>query len=126
MWWIVLIALVVAAAMMFFTGHPKSAGALIGLALLVLGLTGLPWAIVLFAAGLISCLVLASLKVKDNQRIANEVSELRHRALRALREQQAPAPPPSVPAAWYPDPNNGQLQRYWDGTRWTDNTAPLT
>jgi hypothetical protein len=34
-------------------------------------------------------------------------------------------PPPPVPAGWYPDPNNGQLQRYWDGTRWTENTAPL-
>lgn len=32
--------------------------------------------------------------------------------------------PPSVPAGWYPDPNNAQLQRYWDGTRWTDTTAP--
>lgn len=35
-----------------------------------------------------------------------------------------PPPPPSVPAGWYPDPNNGQLQRYWDGTTWTEHTAP--
>ncbi|GBE64535.1 hypothetical protein MFM001_09970 [Mycobacterium sp. MFM001] len=37
---------------------------------------------------------------------------------------QQPSSPPSVPAGWYPDPNNAQLQRYWDGTRWTDTTAP--
>ncbi len=36
-----------------------------------------------------------------------------------------PPPPPSVPAGWYSDPNNGQLQRYWDGTIWTEHTAPL-
>jgi Protein of unknown function (DUF2510) len=35
-----------------------------------------------------------------------------------------PVPPPSVPAAWYPDPNNEQLQRYWDGATWTEHTAP--
>ncbi|BBZ12547.1 DUF2510 domain-containing protein [Mycobacterium branderi] len=37
---------------------------------------------------------------------------------------QQPAPAPSVPAGWYPDPNNAQIQRYWDGSRWTDTTAP--
>jgi len=36
----------------------------------------------------------------------------------------APPPPPpvSVPAGWYPQ---GDIQRYWDGNAWTDNTAPL-
>ena len=34
----------------------------------------------------------------------------------------SPPQPPSVPAGWYPE---GNLQRYWDGTRWTENTAPL-
>lgn len=36
----------------------------------------------------------------------------------------APAapPPPSVPAGWYPQ---GDVQRYWDGSAWTDHTAPL-
>src|SRR4051794_28151147 len=24
-------------------------------------------------------------------------------------------------ADWYPDPNGGGGQRYWDGTRWTDH-----
>jgi hypothetical protein len=38
---------------------------------------------------------------------------------------EAPPPPP-VPANWYPDPNNARLQRYWDGKRWTEDTAPMT
>jgi hypothetical protein len=51
--------------------------------------------------------------------------------LNARGAKQAPAitsPPawtPAVPAAWYPDPNNSTLQRYWDGTNWTDSTATL-
>ncbi|WP_052337073.1 DUF2510 domain-containing protein [Nocardioides alkalitolerans] len=32
------------------------------------------------------------------------------------------APPPSVPAGWYPA---GDVQRYWDGAGWTNETAPL-
>ncbi|WP_024332845.1 DUF2510 domain-containing protein [Gordonia hirsuta] len=35
-----------------------------------------------------------------------------------------PPPPPSVPAGWYPDAQNSALQRYWDGTVWTEHTAP--
>lgn len=27
-----------------------------------------------------------------------------------------------MPAGWYP---NGDVQRYWDGSTWTDHTAPL-
>lgn len=34
----------------------------------------------------------------------------------------APPPPPGLPAGWYP---NGDVQRYWDGTQWTEHTAPL-
>jgi uncharacterized RDD family membrane protein YckC len=30
----------------------------------------------------------------------------------------------STPAGWYPDPSSPGQQRYWDGTAWTDNTAP--
>jgi hypothetical protein len=26
---------------------------------------------------------------------------------------------------WYPDPQVGGQQRWWDGTAWTDHTAPL-
>jgi hypothetical protein len=33
------------------------------------------------------------------------------------------APPP--PAGWYPDPSTPGTQRYWDGSRWTEHTAPL-
>lgn len=33
--------------------------------------------------------------------------------------------PPAPPRGWYPDPNGLPCQREWDGTRWTDNTAPL-
>jgi hypothetical protein len=31
---------------------------------------------------------------------------------------------PHVPAAWYPDPKNPALVRFWDGQRWTEHTAP--
>ncbi|QDG66660.1 DUF2510 domain-containing protein [Pseudarthrobacter sp. NIBRBAC000502772] len=33
-----------------------------------------------------------------------------------------PPPPASVPAGWYPQ---GDVQRYWDGSAWTEHTAPL-
>lgn len=33
-----------------------------------------------------------------------------------------PPPPPGVPAGWYPD---GVVQRYWDGSAWTEHTAPM-
>ncbi len=29
-----------------------------------------------------------------------------------------------VPAAWYPDPTHTLQQRYWDGQKWTEHTAP--
>lgn len=38
----------------------------------------------------------------------------------------APPPPPGIPAGWYPDAGNDKLLRYWDGTAWTDHTAPNT
>lgn len=31
---------------------------------------------------------------------------------------------PSIPAAWYPDPADARQLRYWDGTGWTNQTAP--
>jgi len=34
------------------------------------------------------------------------------------------APTEAAPAGWYPDPQGGGEQRYWDGTTWTDHTAP--
>ncbi len=30
----------------------------------------------------------------------------------------------STPANWYPDPQDPTLQRYWDGTAWTEHVAP--
>ncbi|WP_394855679.1 DUF2510 domain-containing protein [Rhodococcus globerulus] len=36
-----------------------------------------------------------------------------------------PPPPASVPAGWYPDANGAPAQRYWDGSAWTEHTAPL-
>lgn len=30
-----------------------------------------------------------------------------------------------TPAGWHPDPELPQMQRYWDGTRWTDHRAPV-
>jgi hypothetical protein len=36
----------------------------------------------------------------------------------------SPFPPPaSVPAGWYPDPEQ-RGQRYWDGSAWTQQLAP--
>jgi hypothetical protein len=34
-------------------------------------------------------------------------------------------PSPNVSAGWYPDPDRPHSQRYWDGTSWTDQIAPL-
>jgi DNA mismatch repair ATPase MutS len=30
-----------------------------------------------------------------------------------------------IPQGWYPDPSNPQQMRFWDGTQWTDQVAPL-
>lgn len=32
--------------------------------------------------------------------------------------------PSNIPAGWYPDPQNGSMMRYWDGSNWTANTQP--
>jgi hypothetical protein len=34
-------------------------------------------------------------------------------------------PGQTVSAGWYPDPGMPGQQRYWDGARWTTNTAPV-
>lgn len=41
--------------------------------------------------------------------------------------QQAPPPPPSQgpPAGWYNDPHGASLQRWWDGSKWTEHTSAL-
>ena len=33
---------------------------------------------------------------------------------------------PYIPAGWYPDHTGDPLDRYWDGTAWTDRTRPAT
>jgi len=38
----------------------------------------------------------------------------------AAPAQTRPASPGGHPAGWYPDPSGGTAQRYYDGTRWTD------
>ena len=36
-----------------------------------------------------------------------------------------PAPAtPQTPAGWYPDPQDPNTQRYWDGRQWTENRSP--
>jgi hypothetical protein len=35
-----------------------------------------------------------------------------------------PPPPADATAGWYPQPNGLPGRRYWDGTAWTEHTAP--
>jgi len=37
---------------------------------------------------------------------------------------QGPSGPSGPAPDWYPDPHDTTLNRYWDGTRWTEHTAP--
>jgi hypothetical protein len=50
------------------------------------------------------------------------------RSIVGVRPGSTPGPPPpppsNVPAGWYPDPSSS-VQRYWDGSTWTEHTAPL-
>jgi hypothetical protein len=34
-------------------------------------------------------------------------------------------PPTNVPAGWYRDPDQVNTQRYWTGSAWTDQRAPM-
>ncbi|KAA1421234.1 DUF2510 domain-containing protein [Nocardioides humilatus] len=36
------------------------------------------------------------------------------------------APPPPMPAGWYPDPANPSLNRYWTGSDWSSMPPPPT
>ncbi|MGY2093048.1 DUF2510 domain-containing protein [Nocardia gipuzkoensis] len=36
----------------------------------------------------------------------------------------AARPPPAVPANWYPDPADPAMLRWWNGSSWTEHTAP--
>ena len=35
-----------------------------------------------------------------------------------------PPGPPPPPPGWYPDPSGAAGQRYFDGSRWSENRAP--
>lgn len=36
----------------------------------------------------------------------------------------AASPPPAPPANWYPDPADPAMLRWWNGSSWTEHTAP--
>ncbi len=36
------------------------------------------------------------------------------------------SPPPATPAQWATDPHDPSQLRWWDGSVWTDHTAPIT
>lgn len=47
-------------------------------------------------------------------------------AVRQPSPASAPLPPPpAVPAGWYRDPAGQPCSRWWDGTQWTQHTAPM-
>ncbi len=54
-----------------------------------------------------------------------EAGQLRAAILGCINGTTAPAPAPTPsapPAAWYPDPQNPSLNRWWDGARWTEHS----
>ena len=45
-----------------------------------------------------------------------------------MTDAQTPAAPetpstPAIAAGWYPDPSNAAQQRWWDGTKWTEQVS---
>jgi hypothetical protein len=69
-----------------------------------------------------------SLLKEDVEREAREQAALqRSRVLPQVVRQQAalpPAPMTPPPPGWFPAPERADLLRWWDGERWTDQTAP--
>ncbi len=79
-----------------------------------------------------------SKKEKVDESVAAPKKEI---ASSARREPASPSPSPSwapmsaseartnssvpTPAGWYPDPNNREVARYWDGATWAERTQPL-
>jgi len=43
----------------------------------------------------------------------------------AISAEEAQSYSPEVAPGWYPDPDQAGTQRYWDGSSWTDQRAPL-
>ena len=65
---------------------------------------------------------------EDAERVAAErTARMQVAAMADASAVPAPIDPtpttPGIPAGWYHDPTSG-LQRWWDGTRWTENFAP--
>ena len=70
----------------------------------------------------------------DKERTARYARQTRN-AVRAQSRMQSqlaampgplqPPAPPAMPARWYPDPSGAPCLRYWDGQRWTKDTAPM-
>jgi Protein of unknown function (DUF2510) len=68
--------------------------------------------------GLLSALVFNWIALFSNMSAMDE--------LRRIAQQPTGQSPPSAqtPAGWYADPSGAPVQRYWDGTRWTESTHP--
>jgi Protein of unknown function (DUF2510) len=83
------------------------------------GVEGAGWGIWLTALGSVSTLLAT---------IALLVVAIRSpRRERPMVAAPAAATAPVVsPAGWYPDPGAQGVQRYWDGTQWTQHTSPAT
>ena len=66
---------------------------------------------------------------------APEAEPKKEIASRARPEPASPSPTTAsaprtgssvpTPAGWYPDPNNREMARYWDGATWAERTQPL-
>jgi hypothetical protein len=73
------------------------------------------WGIVVDLVGS-ALLILAS--------IALIVQAPRRRVATTAQGEASPGTMTAKPADWYPDPHGEARLRYWDGSRWTEHTAP--
>lgn len=55
----------------------------------------------------------------------DEVSPMPTSVTPTAKAVKATPPPPKPSAGWYPDPDGAPTQRYFNGTTWTDQLAPL-
>jgi uncharacterized RDD family membrane protein YckC len=61
---------------------------------------------------------------KDHRRVGDMVAGTYVVDERCVDQPPVPPVAPRVfPAGWHPDPQGEKRLRYWDGTRWTDQTA---
>jgi hypothetical protein len=83
------------------------------------------WGIVTDMAGAVLLIISSSILIWQAPR--RRVATLRggdQTASTTPGAQAAAATMVSKPADWYPDPHGEARLRYWDGTRWTEHTAP--